>query len=127
MCRKAWRFESSLRHQLVIFMKIIWVIVSCNNIKEAKKIGQSILKRRFCGCLEIFPRLGAWFFWPPKKNKIESAKGCLLALATLPGYFSRVEKEVKKLHSDKVPFVASLELNQVSAKYAKWLKDELIK
>ena len=106
-------------------MKIIWVIVSCNTINEAKKIGQAILKQRLASCFEIIPRLGAWFFWPPKKNKIESAKGCLLVLFTLPKYFAKIEKVVKKLHSDKMPFIGSIELKQVNAKYVKWLKGEL--
>jgi len=108
-------------------MKIIWVIVSCNSIGEAKKIGQAILKQRLASCFEIFPRVGAWFFWPPKKNKIESAKGCLLVLDTLPKYFAKIEKVVKKLHSDKTPFIGSIELKQINAKYVKWLKGELIK
>ncbi len=106
-------------------MKIIWVIVSCNSKVEAKKIGRELLKQRLTACFEIVPRLGVWYFWPPKKNKIETAKGCLLILDTLPKYFSQIEKVVKKLHSDDTPFIASLELKHISAKYIKWLKSEL--
>ncbi len=106
-------------------MKIIWVIIGCNTNSEAKKIGQEILKQRLTACFEILPRLGAWYYWPPKKNKVESAKGCLLVLDTLPKYFSQIEKVVSKLHSDDTPFVASIELKHISDKYVKWLKREL--
>ncbi|MFA5188992.1 MAG: divalent cation tolerance protein CutA [Patescibacteria group bacterium] len=106
-------------------MKIIWVIVSCNTTNEAKKIGQELLTQRLAVCFEILPRLGAWFFWPPKKNKIETAKGCLLIMDTLPQYFPEIEKVVKKLHSDKTPFVGSIELKNINIKYVKWLKGEL--
>ena len=109
------------------FMKIIWVIVSCNTINEAKKIGQELLNQRLVACFEIIPRLGTWFFWPPKKNKIESTKGCFLVLDTLSKYFAKIEKVVKKLHSDKTPFIGSIELKRVNAKYVKWLKGELKK
>ncbi len=108
-------------------MKLIWIIVSCNSVTEAKKIGLAVLKQRLAACFEILPRTGAWFFWPPKKNKIESVKGCLLVFDTLPKYFSQIEKEVKKLHSDKTPFVGSMEIKHINSKYLKWLKGELKK
>ncbi len=107
-------------------MKIIWVLVSCNSEKEADKIGKEALKQRLIACFGIFPRLKANYFWPPKTGKIETAQGgTLLSLETLPKYFKKIEKLVKKLHSDELPFIGSIEINNVHLDYMKWLKGEL--
>lgn len=106
-------------------MKIIWVLANCNTIKEAEIIGKKALKQRLISCFDIFPRQAAYYFWPPKTGKIEKARGCLLALETLPKYFSKIQILVKKTHSDKLPFIGSIEVKNVSKQYFKWIKEEL--
>ncbi|MEK9179260.1 MAG: divalent cation tolerance protein CutA [Patescibacteria group bacterium] len=106
-------------------MKAIWILVNCNSSKEAKKIGLKILKARFAACFDIFPRTATMYFWPPKTGKIEQGKGVLLILETLPKYFKPVEKLVKKLHSDKLPFIGSIEINNLHPDFIEWLKGEL--
>ena len=106
-------------------MKILWVLVNCNTVREADTIGKAVLRRRFVSCFDIFPRLAAQYFWPPKAGKIETAKGCLLVLETLPKYFKKVEKTVSGMHSDTLPFIGSVEIGNVHPKYLQWMRGEL--
>ena len=106
-------------------MKILWVLVNCNTVKEADAIGKKVLRRRLSSCFDIFPRLAAQYFWPPKAGKIETAKGCLLVLETLPKYFKKVEKAVSGMHSDTLPFIGSVEIGNVHPKYLQWMRGEL--
>lgn len=106
-------------------MKILWVLVNCNTIKEADAIGKEMLRRRLASCFDIFPRLAARYFWPPGSGKIETAKGCLLILETLPRYFKRIEKTVSRMYSDTLPFIGSVEIGNVSPRYAEWMRGEL--
>lgn len=107
-------------------MKIIWVLVTCNSEKEANKIGKEVLGQRLIACFGIFPRSKALYFWPPKTEKITTAKGgALLSLETLPKYFKKIEKLVKKLHSDKLPFIGSIEIDNVHPDFLDWIKGEL--
>jgi uncharacterized protein involved in tolerance to divalent cations len=106
-------------------MKIIWVLVNCNTVKEAKAIGLKALKQRLSSCYDIFPRLITQYYWPPKSGKIDSAKGCLLVLETFPKYFKKLETLIKKNHSDKLPFIGSVDINSVSPQFTKWMKGEL--
>jgi len=106
-------------------MKIIWVLVNCNSNKEADKIGKEALQHRIADCFDIFPRLKSAYFWPPKSDKLETAKGVLLILETLPKYFKKLEKLIKKLHSDKLPFIGSIEINNIHPDFVKWMKGEL--
>lgn len=106
-------------------MKIIWVLVNCNSVKEGRSIGKEVLKQRLISCFDIFPRLAAYYFWPPKSGKIEKTKGCLLVLETLPKHFKNIDKLVRKMHSDKLPFIGSIDINNIHPDYLKWLKGEL--
>ena len=105
--------------------KIIWVLANCNTIKEADSIGKALLKKRLASCYDIFPRLKAAYFWPPKSGRIETSKGAVLVVETLPSQFKQIDKTVRKLHKDKLPFVGSIEINNVSEKYYQWLKNEI--
>jgi len=58
-------------------------------------------------------------------SPIKTAKGCLLVMETLPRHFEKLEKLVKQMHSDKLPFIGSIEIDNVHAKYRQWLKGEL--
>src|SRR3989338_7573678 len=106
-------------------MKILWVLVNCNTVREADAIGKNILHKRLASCFDIFPRLATRYFWPPKSGKIETAKGCLLVLETLPRYFKKIEEEVNGMHSDTLPFIGSVEIGNVSQKYVQWMGSEL--
>ncbi len=104
--------------------KITWVLVNCHSIKEAEKIGYQALKERLTSCFDIFPRLKTAYFWPPKVGKIEKAKGVILVLETLKPNLKSLEKTIKKIHSDKLPFIGILEI-KVSSDYFEWVKNEI--
>lgn len=106
-------------------MKIILVLVSCNSIKEADKIGMTLLKKRLIACYDITNRLKAAYHWPPKSGKIETAGGALLIMDSLSKNFKKIEKIVEKLHSDKTPFIGSWVFDNISKKYYNWVKGEV--
>jgi uncharacterized protein involved in tolerance to divalent cations len=105
--------------------QVIWVLVNCNSIKEAKLIGKKVLKKRLISCFDIIPRRLAVYYWPPKSSKIETSKGVILILETFKGRYNPIAKEVKKLHSDKLPFIGFLEIKGISKDYINWIKGEL--
>ncbi|OGY88995.1 MAG: hypothetical protein A3B30_02800 [Candidatus Komeilibacteria bacterium RIFCSPLOWO2_01_FULL_52_15] len=108
-------------------MKIIWILVNCNSITEAKKIGTALLKKRLVSCFDIFERAGAWYFWPPKSGKIETSRGALLILETLPAKVKKIGSEVRRLHSDALPFIGTIEIGTINSRYLRWMKGEMRK
>lgn len=105
--------------------QVIWILVNCNNAKEAEKIGRKILKKGHCSCFDIIPRHLAVYFWPPKSGKIEKSKGATLILETFGEKYNLIKKEVKKLHSDKLPFIGFVEIKGLDREYAKWVGGEI--
>ncbi len=106
--------------------KVTWIIINCNNKKEADIIGKELLKQRLIGCFDIIPEREAAYFWPPKSGKIEKIKGSMLIGVTVPKKYNAIVKVVRKLHSDQIPFIGSLIFNTVNKDYYKWLKGELL-
>lgn len=106
--------------------EIIWVVVNTNSLKEADKIGRACLKARLCVCYGIIPRIKSVYYWPPKNNKLEVSKGPILTLETLENKYQEIVKMVRKLHSDKLPLIGQLEIERVSHKFYKWVKEELL-
>ncbi|MFH1592270.1 MAG: divalent cation tolerance protein CutA [Candidatus Woesearchaeota archaeon] len=107
--------------------QVIWIIVNCNSIEEATSIGNEMLKKRIIGCFDVYPRHLAAYFWPPKSEKIETAKGAMLILETFDDNYDSISKEVKNLHSDDLPFVGYTEMKGISEEYLNWMNGELIK
>jgi len=104
--------------------KITLVLVNCDTENEAERIGRKILRERLISCFDIIPRFLAAYFWPPKSGKIETSKGATLVLETLNRHILEIEREIKKIHSDKLPFIGSFEI-KVSSKYFDWVRGEL--
>lgn len=104
--------------------KILWILINCNSVKEADRIGRALLKKRLISCFDILSRLKTSYFWPPKSGKIESGKGAILVTETLAKNFSRVYKLAVSLHSDKLPFIGSMDVT-VTSTYHNWVKGEL--
>ena len=105
--------------------KVIWVLVNANSAKEAEKIGRAVLQKRLCACFGIIPRLKSVYFWPPRSHQLESSRGPFLVLETLPGKYQLIIKLVRKLHSDKVPFIGQLPIGGVQKDFFEWLVGEL--
>ena len=104
--------------------KITWILVNCNTDKEAKEIGKKILQERLISCFDVWPRLYAAYFWPPRTGKIESSKGATLILETLSQKVDKINKIIRKMHSDRLPFIGSIEI-KVDKDYFDWVKGEI--
>ena len=105
--------------------KLLWILVNCNTLKEADTIGKTALRHRLTSCFDIFPRQATNYFWPPKSGKIETSKGCLLVMETMQTHFKKLDKLARKMHSDKLPFIGSIEVGNVRSEYIRWVKGEL--
>ena len=105
--------------------KLVWILVNSNTKAEAEKIGKEVLKKRLCACYALIPRIKSVYFWPPQSDKFESSRGPLLVLETLPENAGKISSLVKKLHSDRVPFIGQIEIGNLNKDFFNWLKTEI--
>lgn len=104
---------------------MIIVYVVCGSKEEAKKIGKALLKKRLCGCVNIFANMTSLCFWPPKTNKFCEVKETVLLVKTMEEKFAEIETETRKLHSYDTPCIFSIRVDKIGKSYLKWLKQEI--
>lgn len=100
-------------------------MVSTTGRREADKIGRAVLKARLAPCYGLYPKLASVYFWPPRSGRLEQSGGPLLVLETLPKNYAKIATAVKKLHSDKLPFVGKLRIDGISKEFRSWMDNEV--
>ncbi|MFC1647007.1 divalent-cation tolerance protein CutA [Patescibacteria group bacterium] len=103
----------------------IIIYITCNSYKEAQNIGSILMKKRLSPCYNIVPEASSAAFWPPKTGQVEEVKASILLIKTFEGKYYEIEKEVRKVHSDKTPCILSLPIFQISKDYLKWMDSEI--
>ncbi|MFC1625243.1 divalent-cation tolerance protein CutA [Patescibacteria group bacterium] len=104
---------------------LLLVYVTCDSVKEAKRMGKHLMNKRLCACVNIFPEMQPMFFWPPKKNKIDESKEVVMIVKTIEDKYKKLESEISKIHTYDVPCIIAIPTKYVSQKYYDWLIGEL--
>ncbi len=98
------------------------VLVTCPDLKEARKIARLLLTSKLAACVNIVPHAESHYWW---QGKIESAKEVLLIIKTKRTLMNRLIEKVKSAHSYTVPEVIALRIDQGSRAYLKWMDQSL--
>lgn len=111
-------------------MKTSFLFLTCANNKEAGEIVRALLEKRLLSeapegrlivCAKSLPVSSA-FLW---KGKIQAAKEILLMMESVEKNFSKIEKEVKKLHRYETPVLFLLPITKTTKATKLWIKNEL--
>lgn len=94
--------------------------ITCKDNKEAGKIALHLLKKRLIACANIFP-VKSMYWW---NYKIVNDKEVVIIAKTSDKNFKKLENEIKKIHSYKIPCI--LKINATANKeYDDWAKKEM--
>jgi len=104
---------------------LILVYTTWESVEQAKKAARHLLKKRLCGCVNIFPEVHPIFWWPPKKGKIDESKEVVMIIKTLKEKYELIEKEIYKIHTYDVPCIIAIPVFKVNEGYYKWIKGEI--
>ncbi|MFH1056858.1 MAG: divalent-cation tolerance protein CutA [Candidatus Micrarchaeota archaeon] len=99
---------------------MIFVYVTCMNAKEAEKIGSALVKKRLAACAVVIPKIKSFFSW---KGKMEKTAEALLFLKASAKNRKNLEKEIKKMHSYKVPCILFFSPD-ATKEYSAWVERE---
>jgi periplasmic divalent cation tolerance protein len=99
------------------------VLVTCANHIQAKLIARSVVEKRLAACVNILRiPIESHYRW---KGRVEKARELLLLLKTRAGKLSKLEKEVKRLHSYDTPEFIALPIVACSESYLAWLEENV--
>jgi len=110
---------------LCIIPFVILVYITCKSITQAKRIGKHLVTNRLAACINIFPNMQSSYFWPPEAKKLINDREVVLIAKTIAKNFKKIEKEITRLHSYKIPCVFSIKVDKVNKPYLDWLSSEV--
>ena len=96
----------------------IVVLITAGSEEEAHKIAKLLVKKKKAACVNIVPEVDSLFRW---KDKIDSARECLLLIKTKASLFPEIVELVRRMHSYEVPEIIALPIIAGSEEYLKWL------
>lgn len=105
--------------------ELILVYTTWESVKQAKDAGNKLLKKRLCGCVNIFSEMQPMFWWPPKQNKIDGSNEVVMIIKTLKDKYERLEKEIYKIHTYNIPCIIAVPTYKVNKDYFEWIKGEI--
>ncbi|XOU94116.1 MAG: divalent-cation tolerance protein CutA [Candidatus Kerfeldbacteria bacterium] len=99
---------------------MIHVYIHYPSKREAKKISKILINKHLAGCVS-FVNQEDIYWW---QGKIVETKGVVTFIATKKSNYKKIEAEVKKYHSFKVPCILELPVNRAFKPYQDWLYAE---
>lgn len=98
--------------------EIITIYTTCSDMKEAKKIGEHLVKKHLVACANYFP-VDSAYEW---KGAIKNGKEVALLLKTFANLYDRVKEEIIKMHSYDVPVISATKVERINRSYLEWLE-----
>ena len=99
------------------------VLVTCNSVKEGRKIGRALVEARLAACVNVLQTpIESIYRW---KGSVDTAKEFLLIIKTSRARLKALEAAVKRLHSYDVPEIIALPIERGSRDYLAWLSESV--
>ncbi len=94
--------------------------ITCKGRKEAENISKRLLEKRLVACSNMLP-IKSMYWW---EGKIVDGDEVVIIAKTSEKNFPKAEKEVKRLHSYKVPCILKIEA-KANNEYEEWAEKEM--
>jgi len=94
------------------------VLVSCPAIAEARSVGRALVEERLAACVHVIPGVTAIYRW---KGSIEEDPQTVLVVKTTRAAWPRLADRVQELHTDEVPEILALPVEEGLPTYLRWI------
>ncbi len=104
-------------------VEVIVVLVTCASPAEARRIANSLVMKRLAACGNVCGApVSSIYRW---KGRIEKAREVLLILKSARKAFAELEREIRLLHSYKIPEIIALPIAAGSRPYLDWVQESV--
>ncbi|MEM3555160.1 MAG: divalent-cation tolerance protein CutA [Candidatus Micrarchaeia archaeon] len=97
---------------------MLFVYITFPNVKEARKVGEIIIKEKLARCVNIIPAMESIFFW---KGKLEREKESILIAKTSERNYKKLESRVRELHPYELPCIVAFKVERGSKEFIEWV------
>lgn len=103
-------------------MTYIMIYITTKDQKEARDIGESLVKEKLAACTNVIPSIESVYWW---KGNVEKANESALIVKTKRGLVEKAIKRIKELHSYDVPCVDVIPITEGNKEYFEWVEESL--
>lgn len=100
-------------------MSLIIVQTTCSNKEEAKTIAKSLIEKNLAACIQM-SKIESFYMW---QNEFCNDDEVLLNIKTKKENFKKIKSKIKELHSYDVPEILSVNIENVSKDYKKFVDE----
>ncbi|AXH11273.1 divalent-cation tolerance protein CutA [Halarcobacter bivalviorum] len=98
-------------------MKAILVQTTCSSKEEAKIIAKILIEEKLAACVQM-SEINSFYIW---EKEFCNDEEILLSIKTKKENFKKIKSKIKELHSYDVPEIISLDINDTSKDYRKFI------
>lgn len=98
----------------------MFAYITAPDIKEAEKIGRTLVEEKLAACVNIFPIISI-YRW---KGKIEKAREVVIIAKTKKVLFSKLVRRVAEIHSYELPCIVGFDIWQGKKEFLEWIDGE---
>ena len=98
------------------------VLITAPNVESAGNIAKTLVEEKLAACVNIVPGIRSIYLW---EGKICDDSEVLMIAKTTAERFPDLQKRVQGLHSYETPEIISLPIEEGSAKYLRWIIEEV--
>ena len=102
-------------------MKIYFIYTTFGNLKEAKRIGGQLVKKKLAACTNITPTIYSTYVW---KNKTMMDKECSMIVKTSKTKVQAAIKFIVKKHSYECPAVSAFPIESAHSDFQRWINEQ---
>ena len=99
----------------------IIILVTCPDVKTAKRVASSIIRKRLAACVNIITGVRSVYRW---KGKVEETTEKLLFIKSSRRLLNKITQDVKQNHPYQIPEIIALPIIGGSREYLQWLAKE---
>ena len=92
-----------------------------DDIKEAKKIANTLVEDRLVACVNIIPNIYSIYRW---KGKIENDEECIIIAKTDDDKVKKAIQKIKSLHTYELPDIVVLPIIGGLKEYLEYITNE---
>ncbi|MGD9014879.1 MAG: divalent-cation tolerance protein CutA [Candidatus Omnitrophota bacterium] len=100
----------------------IVILITCANKREANRISKHLIKQRLVACVNLIEKIRSVFWW---QGRIDSSTEVLLIAKSRKSLIGKIVKQVKSLHSYKVPEVIAFPIVAGNKDYINWINESV--
>ena len=99
--------------------KYISIFITVPNMKVANKITNFLIEKKLVACVNIVSNIKSVYWW---ENKVCKSNEHLLIAKSIKNNFSKIVKEVEKIHPYEVPEIVCVDIT-ANKDYLNWIKE----